>query len=48
MAVRVWNESRGLDWQALPLLIELHGITDIDTFIAEMVAIRNFQESLDG
>lgn len=48
MALRVWNESRGLDWQALPLLVEVHGISDVDMLIAELVAIRTFQESLDG
>lgn len=44
MALRIWNEARGLDWQALPLLIDMHGITDIDTLLAELVAIREFLE----
>ena len=48
MSVRIWLEANGLDWQALPLLVEIHGITDVDTLIAELVAIRNFQDSLDG
>lgn len=44
LALRIWNESRGLDWQALPLLIDVHGITDVDTLLAELVAIREFLE----
>lgn len=48
LAVRIWNESEGLDWQALPLLAEVHGVTDIETLIAEMVAIREFMGARDG
>jgi hypothetical protein len=48
MALTVWNECRGLDWQALPLLVDVHGITDIETMIAELVAIREFFGGRDG
>lgn len=49
MAVRIWNESERLDWKALPLLIDIHGVTDVETLIAELVAIREFlEENRDG
>jgi len=48
MALTIWNECRGLDWQALPLLVEVHGVTDIETLIAELVAIREFMGERDG
>jgi len=32
----------------LPLLVEVHGITDIETLIAELVAIREFMGERDG
>ncbi len=46
--MRIWSESRGLDWQALPLLAEVHGVADIETLIAELIAIREFLEDRDG
>ena len=48
LAVRIWNESEGLDWQALPLLIDVHGVTDVETLIAELVAIREIMGERDG
>ena len=29
-----------IDWQALPILVGLYGIEDVETFVAELVAIR--------
>jgi hypothetical protein len=46
--VRIWNEARGLDWQALPLLVDVHGIADVELLIAELVAIREFMEERNG
>jgi len=48
LALRIWNEARGLDWKALDVLTEIHGITDIETLVAELTAVRDFQEQLDG
>ncbi len=31
----------GLDWTALPIVAELLGIEDIDTLIAQLVALRD-------
>ena len=42
LALRVWNEAQGIDWQALELLTEAHGISDIEILIAELLAIRDF------
>lgn len=32
----------GLDWQALPIVVEILGITDIETFITQLIAIRDW------
>lgn len=34
---------RGIEWAALPTVIDLLGITEVDLFIAELVAIREWQ-----
>lgn len=33
----------GLDWQALPIIADLLGITDIETFVAQLAAVRDYQ-----
>ena len=48
LTLRIWNEASGLDWQAFPLLADIHGITDIETLVSELAAMRDFQEQLDG
>lgn len=30
-----------IDWNALPILCEMYGITDVEGFIAQLVTIRN-------
>lgn len=35
----------GLDWQALPIVAELLGITDVETFIAQLAVIRDWQRA---
>lgn len=35
----------GIDWQALPVIAEIYGIEDIETFIAQLVAIRDWQRA---
>lgn len=37
----------GLDWQALPIVAEIHGITDIESFIVQLVTIRDWQRDLE-
>lgn len=48
IAIRIWRESRGLDWQAIPLLADLHGVTDLETLVAELIAIREFMDEQNG
>lgn len=33
----------GLDWQALPIVADMLGITCIETFVAQLAAIRDYQ-----
>lgn len=33
----------GLDWQALPIIAEMFGIDDIETFIVQLTTIRDWQ-----
>lgn len=33
----------GIDWQALPVVVEMLGVRDIEGLIADLVAIREFQ-----
>ena len=46
--MQIWNACRGIDWQALDLLVEIHGVSDVEVLIAELLAVRSFQESLNG
>lgn len=29
-----------IDWTALPIIVDLYGVEDVETFIAKLVAIR--------
>lgn len=31
----------GLDWQALPIIVEMLGIDDVDILIAQLIALRD-------
>ena len=46
--MQIWNACRGIEWQALDVLAELHGVTDVETLIAELLAVRSFQEAQNG
>ena len=35
-----WNTMGGLDWSALPVLVEMLGVRDPEPFITQLVAIR--------
>jgi len=41
LAIKAWNTMGGLDWAALPLVAELHGVQDLDTLVTLLVAIRD-------
>lgn len=34
---------RGLDWAALPLVVEMLGVDDVENFVARLVALRDWQ-----
>ena len=35
----------GLKWSALPTVVEILGIVDVEAFIARLVAIRDWQRN---
>lgn len=39
---------RGLDWQALPVIVDLLGIADIDLLVAQLLVLRDNLERTDG
>lgn len=39
---------RGLDWQALPVVVDLLGIADIDLLVAQLLVLRDNLERTDG
>lgn len=45
--LNAWDLMGGrIDWAALPVVCELYGIRDPDTFIAQLVAIREHVRKL--
>ena len=42
-AVEAWNLMGGIDWSALPIVIDLLGVSDPEALIAQLVAIRDYQ-----
>lgn len=47
LAVRAWNMMGGLDWSALPIVAERLGVADIEFWLDELLAIRDFQRGAD-
>ena len=37
-----------IDWQALPILVEIFAIDDIERLLCDLVSIRNFQLENNG
>lgn len=35
--------GRTIDYSAMPVLAEIYGITDIETLLVQLVAIRDFE-----
>jgi hypothetical protein len=46
--VKAWNLMGGLDWAALPIVVELLGVEDVEQLIHHLVCIRNQQNQGDG
>ena len=37
-----------MDWNALDVLVEVHGITEVEILLDELMAIRGFMEAQYG
>lgn len=37
----------GIDWSALPILAEIHGITDIELLVEQLILIRTHRREMD-
>ncbi len=49
IAVTAWNQMGGaVDWSALPVLCELHGVRDVDLLVAWLVALREQMKDANG
>jgi hypothetical protein len=48
MAVKAWNLMGGIDWVALPIVVELLGIEDVEQLIHNLACIRNQQNESSG
>ena len=35
----------GLDWTALPVVVEMFGIMDVETFVIQLVSIRTWRRA---
>jgi len=44
MAITVWNACGGLDWSAMPVMCEMYGYDDPALLVAQLVAIRDWQQ----
>lgn len=42
MAIRAWNLMGGLDWAALPVVAEMLGVHDIESFVVTLAAVRDW------
>lgn len=40
-----WNLMGGLDWAALPIVVEMLGIEDVDQLVRNLATMREFQKS---
>lgn len=43
LAMRIWNVTGGIDWLALPILAELHGVPDIERMIDALLARHEYE-----
>lgn len=45
IAIKAWNMMKGIDWQALPLIAEMLGVVELESFITQLITIRNYQDA---
>lgn len=43
LAIQGWNLMGGLDWQALPYVVEMLGIVDVEAYVYQLNALRDHQ-----
>ena len=47
IAVKAWMDmGRRMDWAALPFLIELYGVEDVEGFKVDLLAIRDYEDNM--
>ncbi len=37
----------GLDWNALPVILDIFGIEDVETYVRQLTAIRDHQAEMN-
>lgn len=35
--------GRTIDWNALPILVEIYGVKDVESLIAQLIVMRDFE-----
>jgi|LNFM01.1.fsa_nt_gb hypothetical protein len=43
LAMRIWGVTGGIDWTALPLLVEFHGVTDVERLLDALLARHEYE-----
>jgi len=38
----------GIDWVALPVIVEMLGVSDVDELVRDLIAVREFQSNKRG
>ncbi len=47
LAIRGWNLMSGkIDWSALPFIVDMFGIEDVEIFVRQLVAIQDHQTEM--
>lgn len=41
MVVQMYNAMRGIDWQALPWLLALYGVEDLELTVSQLLLLRD-------
>lgn len=43
--MQAWNIMGGIDWQALPIVVDMLGISDPENLIYQLVTLREHQRT---
>ena len=41
LAIEIWNDMGGIDWQALPVLAELRGVRSFELLLDALLVIQD-------